>query len=138
MEYIGLLCVFCVLIYNHEAWVLIEIALKKYSIVINDVIMLFECLLCFEQWCCKPSYWAHSTAVVEEVNTKNAIKVMLDTLMNTFPCNHSNGWALSKVHDHLHVLLFITKYGTPMNYNTEFCEHNHKYQAKIPRRQTAK
>ena len=29
-------------------------------------------------------------------------------------------------------------FGAPMNYNTGFCEHNHKYQAKIPGRQAAK
>ena len=29
-------------------------------------------------------------------------------------------------------------FGAPMNYNTGFCLHNHKYQAKIPGRQAAK
>ena len=48
------------------------------------------------------------------------------------------GWALSKVHDILHVPKFITIFGSPLNYNTGFCEHNHKYQAKILDRKAAK
>ena len=58
--------------------------------------------------------------------------------MNALPRNTGNGWALSKVHDLLHIPKFITRFGSPLNYNTGFCEHNHKYQAKIPGRKAAK
>ena len=62
----------------------------------------------------------------------------MNNLVNTLPRHTGNGWALSKIHELLHVPMFITWFGAPMNYHTGACEHNHKYQAKIPGRRAAK
>ena len=64
--------------------------------------------------------------------------MMLNLLMDALPQRKGNGWALSKVHKLINVPMFITMFGAPMNYNTGFCEHNHKYQAKIPGHHAAK
>ena len=137
-EYTGLLYVFCALINNHDAWVLVDTALTKHELDIVKVLSLFECLLCFDRWCRKATYWTHDDSEQEEAIAKNAIQCMLNLLMDALPRNKGNGWALSKMHDILHVPLFITRFGCPLNCNTDFCEHNHKYQAKIPGRRAAK
>ena len=123
---------------NGEAWDLIDTALLKYNLEIGKMLELFECLLCFERWCKRAKYWSKQNATVEEESAKNAIRVMLQHLIDTLPQHEGNGWALSKIHELLHVPMFITWLGAPMNYHTGACEHNHKYQAKRPGHRAAK
>ena len=99
---------------------------------------LFECMLCFDRWCKLATYWSKNNATVEAQLAKNAIRLLLNHLVNTLPRHTGNGWVLSKIHELLHVPMFITWFGAPMNYHTGACEHNHKYQAKIPGRCAAK
>ena len=133
-----MLFVFTALINNHDAWVLVDTALTKHNLDIQKVLQLFECMLCFDRWCRKAQYWTMEERTAEQGVALEAIRMMLNLLMDALPQKKGNGWALSKVHDLLHVPMFITMFGAPMNYNTGFCEHNHKYQAKIPGRHAAK
>ena len=137
-EYTGLLFVFCALIQNHDAFEIVGEALDKHELEIVDVLQVFECLLCFDRWCRKSVYWTNENSTEEQNVAINATRAMMNMLMSSIPRNTGNGWALSKLHDILHVPMFITRFGNPMNYNTGFCEHNHKYQAKIPGRKAAK
>ena len=137
-EYTGLLYVLCALINNHDAWVLVDTALTKHGLDIVQVLELFECLLCFDTWCKKAEYWTMADWAAEQQTALNAIRYMLSLLFVALPRTKGNGWALSKMHDILHVPNDITRFGSPWNYNTGFCEHNHKYQAKIPGRKAAK
>ena len=137
-EYTGLLYVLCALINNRDAWPLVNTALNKHGLDIVRVLELFECLLCFEQWCKKPGYWTMEECGTEEPIALNAIRYMLNLLFVALPRTKGKGWSLSKMHDILHIPNDITRFGSPWNYNTGFCEHNHKYQAKIPGRKAAK
>ena len=115
---------------NGEAWDLINNALSKYNLNITKILELFECLLCFERWCKRANYWSKQSSMVEQKATKNAIQIMLQLLIDILPQHVGTGWALSKIHELLHVPMFIMWLGAPMNYHTGACEHNHKYQAK--------
>ena len=96
---------------------------------------LFECLLVFDGWCKQEAYWTHDTMDDEQAKAQQAIQTLLTMLKEALPRNTGNGWALSKFHDILHIPMFISMFGAVNNYNTSFCEHNHKYQAKIPGRE---
>ena len=137
-EYIGLLFVLCALMNNGDAWNLIHHALERSKLDIANILQLFECMLCFERWCKLAEYWTKQRATEEEQTAKNAIRLFLHLLVDTLPRGEGNGWALSKIHELLHVPMFITWLGAPMNYHTGACEHNHKYLAKRPGRRAAK
>ena len=50
-EYTGLLFVLCALMDNGDAWDMIDKALTKHELKIDEVLELFECLLVFDSWC---------------------------------------------------------------------------------------
>jgi len=46
------------------------------------------------------------------------------------------GWKLIKFHELMHLTEYIQLYGSPANYNTGFCESNHKWISKNPAKNT--
>ena len=137
-EYTGMLYVLCALINNHDAWVMIDTALTKHGLEIAKVLQLFEAMLCFDQWCKLEHHWSPEEAPVEEERARGAIRKMLKMLFKALPRTKGNQWALSKVHDLMHIPHCISRFGNVMQYHTGFGEANHKVQAKIPGRKAAK
>ena len=117
---------------NGDAWDMINIVLTKHELKVEKVLQLFECLLVFDSWCKHGTFWTHDSMDGEQAKAKKAIRTMKTMLKEALSRNTGNGWALSKFHDTMHIPMFISMFGAINNYNTSFCEHNHKYQAKIP------
>ena len=96
---------------------------------------LFEIFCCFDAWTHEGVMWeltqgTHTPA--NERHCQEAIKLMLSTLSDTADRVNGNGWRLTKFHEQLHLPSYITRFGSPMNYDSGRCEHNHKELCKLP------
>jgi hypothetical protein len=70
---------------------------------------------------------------VEQKRAETAIRTMLEELIKFWPRGGGNGWFKPKIHEQLHVLVDISRNGSPRNTLTGPVENNHldvKEQAK--------
>ena len=130
-EHIGLLHLLCALIQLGDAWELLDGPLRKKDLYLTDILELFEFLLCFFAWTKKATFWSRNDTDAQD-QAKHSIKLMLSLVIHALPRRFGNGWALSKVHEHNHIVDDITRWGATENYNASYGETNHKTHAKIP------
>ena len=98
----------------------------------NDQIECLELVLCYLAWTKREDHWcAHDLESPRE--TKKAIRIMMKKIQRLVPRQSSNqGWHLTKLHETLHVVDDILRFGSLMNTNTGPQEHNHIFNAKQP------
>ena len=84
----------------------------------------FSMLLAYWSWLKKKSYWKCGNKQSELV-AENAIRTMLNYLIQNWPRNKGNGWEKAKVHEQLHVPRDISRNGTPRESYGGPLEHNH-------------
>ena len=137
-EHIGLMHVLCALIQLGDGWTLLEKPLLDKGLVLKDILQLFEALLSFHEWAKQEQFWSRRDRVEKEAEAQASIRKLLTMLMTTLPRDFGNGWNLSKLHEHTHIVSDITRYGAMNNYNACWGETNHKYHAKKPGRRALK
>ena len=102
------------------------------------VLGALECLLLFEAWLNKETYWTADDHDVESPLATNAIVEFLTMLKTYLPRIEGNGWKLSKYHEMIHVVRFINEFGALRGYNASRPEEHHKKHAKQPGRRSQK
>jgi len=63
---------------------------------------------------------------------KRSLVVLLTSIKEFTPRNHGNGWKLQKFHEHLHLPINISMFGSPQNYDNSPTEHGLIETAKRP------
>jgi len=60
----------------------------------------------------------------EKEQIQNAIEKMLEEVKTKAPHHEKSGWKLQKFHDHLHLVDYMEKFGSPMNTVNGSTEHS--------------
>ena len=81
-------------------------------------------ILCYWMWLKKPTFWSR-TVLHRKYNAKQAIIVMLQSILNLWPRLKGQGWELAKFHQQLHVPDNIVRFGSPQGTHSGPTEHNH-------------
>ena len=106
----------------------------------DNLSKLFTALLGFQAWTKKRHFWTADRSTPEKVTeagearaaAQTSIKEMIKMLKTALPRQKGNGWKLQKVHNLLHFVTFIDKFGSVRNFDTACCEKNHKWLSKCP------
>ena len=91
----------------------------------------FELILCYFEWCRKPTFWKPGDKN-EKTNAHRSIKIMMWQLNKLLPRDTGCGWDITKVHELLHIVDDIERYGALANTNTSPQENNHIKNNKRP------
>ena len=138
-EWVGILYLMCILAQKGVAWDIIDNALKKGNNgKVEDVLNVFEMILCFEAWINQPSFFSLDDNDMLR-NGHMAILTMMLHIKRYLPkSSRAQGWKNPKFHLLLHYMDMICNYGAPKNYDSQCPEKNHKYSAKLPGRRSKK
>jgi hypothetical protein len=107
----------------------------KTATLYGDMIQVFEMLLCYWAWLKKEEYWHHNDSAAFET-AKNAIWVLVNRLKTLFP--RKLLWNIPKLHEQLHIAMYILLFGAHRNMHTGSAEHNHIENTKKPSERTQK
>jgi len=130
----GAVFVFTALMMHGEGWEFFAPSFDNPEAVLG----VLECLLLFEAWLNKETYWSADEAEQESETASKAITQFLIQLKTYLPRIEGNGWKLSKFHEMLHVVRFINDFGASRGYNASRPEEHHKQHAKQPGRRSQK
>ena len=125
--------VFLIVILSHyeEGWDLLAGALKKQcSTDLEDVIELMEAMLCFNAWLKLPQQWKLDKEEEAMEDAQNAIRVLLNMILERLPRVDGNGWCIPKFHELLHILLDMLRFGAAINFCAQHVEGFLKITAK--------
>ena len=105
--------------------------------MVLDWLHVFELLLAFDAWTHDGIFWRlqeedNGDVPQDELNCLASIVQFLETLRDIADREAGNGWKISKFHEQLHLAWYITRFGSPMNYDSGRCEYNHKPLCKDP------
>jgi hypothetical protein len=67
-----------------------------------------------------------------QTTAEKAVRGLLADLKKVLPRTEGNGWKLSKFHEHLHLVYFITEFGSPRNFHAGRSENHHINVCKKP------
>jgi hypothetical protein len=98
---------------------------------LNDMRYAFQLLLCYWAWLKKDVYWKRGDREAKEA-AKQAIRVMLQELLNFWPRETGQGWELAKFHEQLHVPDDIERNGPPKGSHAGPTENHHISHVKNP------
>lgn len=96
---------------------------------------LFEMLLCYWAWLKKEEYWHRNDSEAFQT-AKTAIWVLTNRLQTLFP--RKLLWKIPKIHEQLHIVMYILLFGAHRNMHTGSAEHNHIENTKKPSEHTQK
>src|SRR5687768_14261965 len=102
---------------------------NKTASIYGDMIQVFEMLLCYWAWLKKEEYW-HRNDSAGFQTAKTAIWVLVNRLKTLFPCKLF--WNIPKLHEQLHIAMYILLFGAHRNMHTGSAEHNHIKNTKQP------
>ena len=98
---------------------------------VEEYLSIFEQLLVFHARMSHAGYyWAPDDDIAEKA-AYSAISKLMNFINKTFKCE-KQGRKVSKFHELLHVLRFITLFGAASNFDSGPCERMHKEVAKQP------
>ena len=96
-------------------------------------------ILCFDAWIHQTSFWPHVLSDQYCKSAKLSIQKLMQKIKKWLPDpSRQQGWKNPKFHLLLHFVDMILRFGSPINYDSQHTEHNHKYTAKYPGRRAAK
>ena len=122
---------------QEDGWELISSNLRNVNIDAADVLELMECLLCFDAWTRRSTYWAaYDNDTPNHVD--ESIRAMMQMVQERLPCDTGNGWNLPGFHSLLHLVNEIVAFGSPSNSSAERRECSHVAFAKRPGRRSQK
>ena len=96
---------------------------------LRKVLQALEALSCFDAWTWMDKHWK-LTQQKNSAEAKESITELLCMLCNSLPHTDGNGWKLPTIHNTMHIVGKMCKYGKPKESNTKVGEKNHKVLAK--------
>jgi hypothetical protein len=130
----GALFLITVLVIQEDCWHLLADSFENLEAVMGTM----ECLLCFEAWLDKESYWhiEEDTDNEKSEEAENAIVQLMAMITTYLPREQGHGWKVSKFHEMLHVVRLMQEFGASRGYNASRPEEHHKVHAKNPGRRS--
>jgi hypothetical protein len=85
-ERLGLVFLFVILAHYDEGWDIFEAALDKHtSCTFRDVLNLWECMLCFDSWMNRATFWDIENSRTEKHEFHNSIVTFLEMCKERIP-----------------------------------------------------
>ena len=102
---------------------------------LQDIFNVISLLLFFEAWLGQEKYWD----LIDEDEPKRAlqaIKFLINRLVIALPRTKGNNWKISKLHEMLHLVMFMIHLGSTSGYNASRPEAHHIPHSKNPARRS--
>ena len=103
-----------------------------------EVLSTLESLLCFRAFTKKHTLWKIEDNVDGRRAFTEACLRLQKQIIAWFPRLDKAGWFIPKFHEIQHFPRDTARFGTPRNYDSGPCEHNHIFDAKRPGRRAQK
>jgi hypothetical protein len=136
-EQAGIVFILCCMLQQHDVWELFDESLKRQQLLVEEVLELLECLLCFDAWTRQATFWA-ADDVMAARRAEDAISTLIEMIVLRLPREKGHGWKVPTLHSLKHLVREIKGNGAPSNYMAEVPEHNHIRFAKRPGRASRK
>ena len=136
----GLVFLFVILAQYDEGWAILQQALdKRDKAQLFEVINVFECMLCFDEWMNQKTFWNANTYARAKRATHKAIVVLMEMCKRHIPLTKSKtSWKFPKFHELLHIVDDMERFGAPVNFNAQRPESLLICAAKQPGRRAQK
>ncbi len=96
--------------------------------LLNNLRRLLEQMLMFEFWMKRSTFWTvdnEGRNNLQENKAKQSVIEMLDNIKSYCPHQEGCGWKITKFHETLHLIHYMTAYGTPENFQSGPNESHH-------------
>ena len=116
-ERVGLVFLFVILAQYDEGWQILDTTLqKRTSTKLDEVLEIFEAMLCLDAWFNKPTFWKLEDTEIACNSVTTSIQVLMDMCRNRIPTSKSDRWNVPKFHELLHIVQDMVRFGAPMNF----------------------
>jgi hypothetical protein len=118
-ERLGLVFLFVILAQYDEGWTILnETLIKRTETNLQNVLHVFEALLCFDAWLNQETYWSYTNNESACDAAKQSIRVLLQLCRKNIPVQRlkPDCWKFPMFHELLHIVDDITRFGAPFNY----------------------
>jgi hypothetical protein len=136
-EQAGIVFIMCCMLQQTDVWELFDKSLKRQNLLVEEVLELLECLLCFDAWTRQPRFWTKGDVMAAR-RAEDAISTLIEMLVARLPREKGHGWKVPTLHSLKHLVREIEGNGALCNYMAEVPEHNHIRFAKKPGRASKK
>ena len=134
-EWVGVTFLLVILSQTQAGWDIINTALMNNGFSgLSESLQIFEAVLCFDAWLHKDTFWPHGSAAEGEAVALTSIQKLMHLCLEHFP----NSWVKPKFHMLVHIPHYISKFGSPNNYDAQRPENSHIKVAKCPGRRANK
>ena len=116
-ERLGLVFLFVILAQYDQGWNILCTALsKKNKAQLNQVIHVFEAMLCFDRWLCQPTYWQHTSHDQFMQSVQQSIRVLMQHCIQHINMMPDKNYKFPKFHELLHIVHDMERFGAPTNF----------------------
>ena len=116
-ERLGLVFLFVILAQYDQGWNILCTALsKKNKSQLNQVIHVFEAMLCFDRWLNQPMYWQHTSHDQFMQSVQQSIRVLMEHCIQHIKMMPDKTYKFPKFHELLHIVHDMERFGAPMNF----------------------
>jgi hypothetical protein len=116
-ERLGLVFLFVILAQYDEGWRILNTALKeKTDKELPEIVNMFECLLCFDAWLNRATFWKLDDLPAVKAGYRASIVKQMQMCKTYIPTVKATSWKFPKFHELLHIVDDIERFGAPMNY----------------------
>jgi hypothetical protein len=77
---------------------------------------MFECLLCVDAWLNRPTFWRLDDPPTAKAAYQASIVKQMEMCKSFIPSVKATAWKFPKLHELLHIVDDIERFGAPMNY----------------------
>ena len=138
-ERLGLVFLFVILAQYDEGWVILNTALQdNTNQELPEIVNMFECLLCFDAWLNRPTFWRLDDSSTEKAGYQASILKQMQMCKSYVPSVKATAWKFPKFHELLHIVDDIERFGAPINYCAQRPESLLIQAAKKPGRRAQK
>ena len=138
-ERIGLVFLFVILAQYDEGWNILQEALdQRDKAQLFEVINVFECMLCLDEWMNQHTFWNAQTYTRSKRAAYRGIVTLMEMCRTHIPLSGTSTWKFPKFHELLHVLDDMERFGAPVNFNAQRPESLLIFAAKQPGRRAQK
>lgn len=119
-EHVGMMFLFVILSNFDEGWDLLdEIMKRKGKTRVIHVMQLFEAVLCFHAWLCKPKQWHLSQQQEAMEAAQMSVRQLMALFVKRLPNEKGQGWKVPKFHELLHFVFDMARFGSTPNFSAQ-------------------
>ena len=132
-EHVGMMFLFVILSHFDDGWNLLSTVLKRNTNTNTEEVMeLFEGILCYEAWLSQTSQWQLTNATKAKQAAMKSVRKLMFMCVQRLPRVKGNGWCIPKFHEWLHFVEDMSRFGAAPNFCAQRPESLFKDAAKKP------